>query len=370
MKIGIDCRLWDETGVGRYVRNIVYQLAQTAEDTEFVLFMLPKNATQLQLPQNFKIVPVDIRWHSVKEQLLLPILFLKEKLDLLHVPYFNVPVLYPKRFVVTIHDLTLLRVNTGRATTRAYPVYLFWRLAFRFVILNAIKRAAHVFTVSQFVKQDIISTYHVKADKITITPNAVDQKFMPVPQSLAVDIVKKYGIHTPYIFYLGNAHPHKNLERLVAAFGVISQKHPQINLIMGGRKDFFYRRLESETASLPYAGKIKFIGFVEDVDLPAIYSLAEAFVNPSMYEGFGIQLLEAFACGCPVVCSNTTSLPEVGEGVAYYFDPTDVVSMQNQISLAIVDSNTNKKIQGLELVKKYSWQRSAEVIRHVYKLCE
>ena len=370
MKIGIDCRLWDETGVGRYIRNIVYQLAQTEHATEFVLFMLPKNAVQVQLPENFKIVPVNIRWHSIQEQLLLPIVFLREKLDLLHIPYFNVPILYPKKFVVTIHDLTLLRVNTGRATTRSYPVYLFWRIAFRLVILNAIKRANHIFTVSRFVKEDIIHTYKVNADIITLTPNAVDSKFLPVPPHLAAHVLQKYGIHEPYMFYLGNAHPHKNLERLIEAFGEISRTHPQINLIMAGRKDFFYRRLEHETGLLPYANKIKFVGFIEDTDLPAIYSSARALVNPSMYEGFGIQLLEAFACGCPVVCSNTTSLPEVGEDVAYYFDPTDLVSMQSQISFAIGDSNPNKKIQGLELVKKYSWQNSADAVKHVYKLCE
>ena len=122
MRIGIDCRMWNTT-TGRYVREIVNQIVKLDSENEYVLFFLDKDFDNVHFPKNFKKVRADITWHSFAEQLVLPFIFLREKLDLLHIPHFNLPILYPKKFVVTIHDLTILRVNTGRASTRNYLFY-------------------------------------------------------------------------------------------------------------------------------------------------------------------------------------------------------------------------------------------------------
>ena len=366
MRIGIDCRMWNETGIGRYIRNIVGELAKLDNTNQYVVFLLRPEYESLTLPANFKKVCADVRWHSVKEQITLPIIFAMEKLDLLHVPHFNVPIFYPGRFVTTIHDITVLKVRTGRATTLPYPVYLLKYISAFLTYFLAIKRSAHVFTVSAFVKDEIVSTFRIKPAKVTIQRCAVDQNFYPRVESEIAAALTRYSVHQPYLFYVGNTHPHKNVERLLMAFGELVPNYPTLTLVIGGKKDFFCHRLEQESKSLPYAGKIKFIGFVDDTDLPAIYSGAEVFVNPSKYEGFGIQVLEAFGCGCKVACSNTTSLPEVGGDCAYYFDPNSASDISQRISQAMLDASEERKTCGFNRVKNFSWQESAVQIHQAY----
>jgi len=356
--------MWNETGVGRHVRNLVRRIAEKDTKNEYVLFFY--EIPQTYFPKNFKIAETPIRWHTFKEQFVLPFIFLKENLDLLHVPHFNVPVLYPKKFLVTVHDLTLLRVKTGRATTLPYFYYLIKHFAFKIVLFSAVKRAQKIFTVTQFVKKDIIDTFGVPENKILLTPNAVSEKFKPSSEEQIFTVLKKYNIKRPYLFYIGNAHPHKNLERLIQAFQNVAQKHPDLSLVLAGKKYFFYERLEKEVQESPIVSKLNFVGFVADEDLPALYSGAEAFVNPSLYEGFGIQLLESFACGTKVVCSNATSLPEVGKDAAIYFNPVDVVDIANKIMICLEKTDSSKIDLGYARVKAYSWEDSVAVVLQVY----
>ncbi|MFA6981943.1 MAG: glycosyltransferase family 1 protein [Patescibacteria group bacterium] len=362
MKIGIDCRMWNQTGIGRHIRCIVDELSRMDSANEYVLFFLKEDINSVELPDNFRKVCANIRWHTFSEQLILPFIYLRERLDILHVPHFNVPVLYPKRFVATIHDLTILRVKTGRATTLPYPIYFLKRLAFKLNLISTVKRACKIFTVSDFVRKDIQNTFGISSDKIILTPNAVDPNFVIRSDE---EVLSRYGIKRPYIFYVGNAHPHKNLETLISAFEIISHRIEDLELVLAGGKRFFYERLEKECSNK----KVKFIGFVEDVDLPALYHFSEAFVNPSMYEGFGIQILEAFACGTKVICSNTTSLPEVGADVAYYFDPRDKEDMAMRIIQALDDKDTSRRERGFGIVKTYSWESSARKILGTYENC-
>ncbi len=359
-RIGIDCRMWDETGIGRYIRNIVTKISKLDAQNEYVLFFLPKNMESQEFPSNFKKIAVDIRWHTFAEQIKLPLIYLQQNLDLLFVPHFNVPILYPKKFVAAIHDLTILRVKTGRATTLPYPFYLAKRLAFKLNVLSTAFRAKAIFNVSNFVREDLIKTFHLPPEKLIVTLCAASEKFHPVSAEDSIAVLQKYGIKKPYLFYVGNAHPHKNLETLIKAFEKISQKRPDLSLVLGGKKEFFYERLENELSQSAIKEKVIFTGFIDDDDLPALYSQAEAFVTPSLYEGFGIQLLEAFSCGTKVICSNTTSLPEVGGNVAFYFDPRNVDDIAEKVLLAL-DSEYNQQA-GFDQVKKFSWEVSAQTI--------
>lgn len=405
MKIGIDARLWGETGLGRYVRNIIKELTKLDTHNQYVIFMLKRDAETFQPPTNFRIVVTDIKWHSFTEQLILPLIFLKENLDILHVPHFNAPILYPKPFIVTIHDLTILRVRTGRATTLPYPIYLIKHLAFNLALFSSIKRSKHIFTVSNFVKNDIMKTFNIPETKITLTPCAAANNFYNFDKNpeAAQQVLNKYNITRPYIFYVGNAHPHKNIERLVQAFALISPEYRELQLVLGGSKKFFYERIEREIhthpKTQPIVAKIKFIGFIDDADLPYLYNQAEMFINPSMYEGFGIQILEAFACKTRVACSNTTSLPEIGENCAEYFNPYDIQGMAQAIknvlnnikeqssasslsncmtattnlnlsamqTISFQSTNTTLLDKGYEISKKYSWETSAKRILDYYK---
>ncbi len=359
-RIGIDCRMWDETGIGRYIRNVVEQISKIDNRNEYFLFLLPKNISEVNLPSNFKLIPVNIRWHTLAEQTRLPLVFLRQKLDILFVPHFNVPILYPGKFVATIHDLTILRTRTGRATTLPYFVYLIKHLAYRINLLFTVKRAKVLFTPSNFVKEDVAKTFNLKNKKILKTLCSAPLDFKPVSYQDSVEILEKYGVTKPYLFYVGNAHPHKNLETLILAWGKVMEKRPDLNLVLGGKKEFFYTRLEQELTEKDLAGNIKFIGYVYDSDLPALYSQAEAFVNPSLCEGFGIQVLEAFSCGTKVICSNSTSFPEVGGSLAFYFDPRSPDNMA-EVILESLAKPYNKEA-GFKWVKNFSWKESARII--------
>ncbi|MCA9750454.1 MAG: hypothetical protein KC414_15190, partial [Romboutsia sp.] len=173
MKIGIDCRMWNETGIGRYIRNIVSELSIIDDSNQYVLFVLSKDLKEINFNSDrFKLVVTDIHWHTFREQLILPLYFYREKLDLLFIPNLNVPVLYLKKFVVTIHDLTVTKIKTGRASTHFYLFYLIKRLGVKIALWYAIKISKKIFTVSEFVKKDIIADYNVKPDKIVLTPCA------------------------------------------------------------------------------------------------------------------------------------------------------------------------------------------------------
>lgn len=366
MKIGIDCRMWNETGIGRYIRNIVSELSMLADSNEYILFVLSRDLEEINFSKDkFKLVVTDIHWHTFREQLILPLYFYREKLDLLFIPNLNVPVLYLKKFVVTIHDLTVTKIKTGRASTHFYLFYLIKRIGVKIALWYAIKMSRKIFTVSEFVKKDIITDYNVRLEKIVLTPCAAEEIFKPYELDSSA-ILSKYNIKKPYIFYVGNAHPHKNIENLILAFEKVVTKKPDLMLVLGGSKKFFYERLEEEWSTKSVSNKINFTGFIEDSDLPAIYTEAEALVNASLYEGFGIQILEAFSCGTKVVCSNTTSLPEIGGNIAYYFNPKDIESISNAIVVCLNDNSESRRAAGFQRVKEFSWANSAKQVQDVF----
>ena len=289
-------------------------------------------------------------------------------MDVLHVPQANFPILYPGNTVFTVHDLTPLRFMTGRVTTLPYVFYLIKNLGLRIALVVGLWRSKYIFTVTNYVKNDLIKTFTINPDKILITPCAVDNKFKRLVGDANSSVLEKYGITKPYLFYVGNAHPHKNLEKLIAAFEIVVGKYPDLNLVLGGSKQFFYERLEKEFGQKAISPSIRMPGFIDDVDLPVLYAHAEAFVNPSLSEGFGIQVLEAYSCGTKVVCSNTGSLPEIGGDAAYYFNPMDVNNMAEVILSALGDSSDDRKTAlGFEIVKKYDWQETTKIILGIYE---
>jgi glycosyltransferase involved in cell wall biosynthesis len=364
-KIGIDARFWSQTGIGRYIREIITELAKSDSQNEYIVYLMASDFDSVTLPPNFKKIKTNIHWHSFSEQVLLPVLYLKEKLDLLFVPHFNVPIFYPGKFVVTIHDLTVLRVRTGRVTSLPYPVYLVKYLGAFLAHLVAVKKSQKIFTVSSFVKNDLVKTFKVRSEKIVLTPCAVDASFFRRQDTEIEATLLKYRIRKPYLFYVGNGYPHKNLERLVEAFVLLAGDFPELTLVLGGKRNFFYERLEKESATSVVCDRLIFPGFIKDADLPALYSGAEAFVNPSLYEGFGIQTLEAFACGCKVVCSNATSLPEVGGDLADYFEPHSIEDMARVIKNALEKTSPDFVAKAKNHTRKFSWEVSAKSILEV-----
>src|SRR3989344_179548 len=364
MKIGIDARLWNETGVGRYMRALINHLQLLDTQNNYVVFMRPREFESVKF-QNSRWAKqlASVRWHTLHEQLEMPKLYRTANLDLLHVPYFSVPLAPPQPFVVTIHDLIISNFATGKATTLPYPLYQFKRFGYSFVLSQAVKRAAKIITVSETVKQDIVREFAISPHKILVTYEAgelevsSDRSTFPLPKK--------------YILYVGNAHPHKNLNRLIEAFSLARRRVPNLFLVVIGKHDYFYTRLQTEVAKSEIAASVLFPGEVTNAALKRWYMHASAFVFPSLAEGFGIPGLEAMEFNCPVVASDIPVFREVYGSAASYFDQTDVLDMADEITSVVTRIKLRQALitLGKTQVKKYSWKKMAESNLALYESC-
>lgn len=363
MRIGIDCRLWEQTGVGRYTKNIVLNLQKIDLRNQYVLFVRKEDLESIQKKitnPKWKIVETNIKWHSLSEQLKFPSIINKEKLDLMHFPYFSIPILYNKPFVVTIHDLIINHFSTGKASTLIYPLYLIKRQAYKFIIKRAAQRAKKIITPSNATKEEVIKTLGIAENKIDVAYEASEVRFSDV----------KLKTETPEIFakdyflYIGNAYPHKNLDRLLKAFKKI--ENPNLKLILVGQKDYFYKQFEAANES----NNIIFYGKATDSELASLYANAIALVAPSLMEGFGLPVLEAMALKCLVVASDIPAFREIAGENAIYFNPNDENDIKTKLEDVLENSEKYKmeKIaKAFEKSQQFSWEKAAEQTLNIYE---
>lgn len=354
MKIGIDVRLWNQTGVGRYIRNLVENLEVIDKKNNYVLFARKEDNVKVK-NSNFKIVYTEIKWHSISEQLKLSGLLYEEKLDLIHFPYYSVPVFYNKPFVVTLHDLIPLHFQTGKASTLPFPFYKFKFFAYRFVVAQASKKAKKIIAPSNATKEDIIKYLRVPGSKIDVIYEGVDENLRN----------RETSVKENMILYVGNAYPHKNLEILLLAIKSI----PDMKLILVGKEDYFYKRLKAKVKKMGLDNQVYFHGFAKEKELSMLYKKAKALVIPSFIEGFGLPALEAMANNCLVIASNIPVLHEVCKDAAVYFDPNN----PSDLSKKLKDLDSNKfqsKIgKGLVRVGQFSWEKTAQETLRLYESC-
>ena len=364
MKIGIDARLIAETGVGRYIRNLMKHLARLDGENRYVVFLRKQSLSTFKaFNARWRAVVADVPWHSVTEQIVMPRLFTAEKLDLVHIPYFNAPVFYPGRYVVTIHDLTILHMKTGRATTLPVPLYALRRIGYHAVLRMGLLRASHIFTVSETTKRELSERFSVPPQRITVTYEAVDDRILKKGDANRI-------VAHPYFLYVGNAYPHKNLERLVLAFGRLTRGRNidrNIRLVLVGKHDFFYRRLTSFIAAHGLSERIILFGPADDRELNALYRHAVAFVFPSLMEGFGLPALEALSVGCPVLASDIPVFREVFGHACRYFDPEDDSALTVLLEQALRAAEREIQPQNIRLPRIYSWEDLAEKTLAVYR---
>ena len=363
MRIGIDARLINETGVGRYIRNLIAELGIIDTTNEYVVFIPNAAYGTIKLPnKRWAKRQCDIHWHTVKEQLLMPGVFLKENLDLLHVPYFNAPIFYPKPYILTIHDLTILHVNTGKATTLPKPLYFLRRLGYQLILRVGIKKARHIIAVSESTKQDIVKSIGIPEKNISVTYEGVD---MQISKSQS----KKSLIATPYFLYVGNAYPHKNLELLIKSFGMFlkQEAHRDYTLVLVGKDDFFYKRLKVWVSTLPYKDNIRFFGSADDQQLTTLYTNAVSFVFPSLMEGFGLPALEAIVCGSPVICSDIPVFHELFGSIPTYIDPHSELSLLTSLENATVQPKKPLTTEEKKKIASYRWDTTAKETLSIYE---
>ncbi len=300
----------------------------------------------------------------------MPIILNKYKLDLVHFPHFNVPFLYRKKFVVTIHDLILLQFPTVKNTTLNPLFYKMKFLAYKLIIWSAIGRAQKVITVSNFTKKELLKYYKksLKEERIAITYEAGNdnEETGKFDSQNDLEVLKNYGILKPYLLYVGNAYPHKNLERLVLAFGAlnIAQKY---QLVLVGKTDYFYSALKKMIQEKDIQDVI-FLEQISDEILDIIYRKSKAFVFASLYEGFGIPPLEAMSRKLPVISSDHPCMKEILEDSAYFFDGQDENSITESMKKILENEEMRQDLieKGLQQIKKYSWGKMAKETKKIY----
>lgn len=379
------------TGSGRYIKNLIIGLLKTDKNNQYVLFVdqkqqeeVKKDLQALRLPINkAKLVALNIPHYSLKEQLLFPIKLYREQLDLVHFPQFNLPVFYFGKFVVTIHDLIKHFFRGTDNTTRSPWLYWLKYLGYQLVFGLAVKRAQKIIAPSYFVKNELVRKYGLNSNKIAVTYEGVDQALISRKLKIKnkTHVLSKYRINKPYLLYVGNVYPHKNVESLIEAVKLVNNGQRSvadswslITLVIVCARSVFWERLKKKIREQRAEEYINLVGFVPDEELAEIYHQAEAFIFPTLSEGFGLPGLEAMAQGLPIAASNIPVLKEVYKDAAFYFDPYNSKDMAEKIKKLLTDKKLQERLKkrGLGLIKNYSWQKMATetllVYNHVLKI--
>lgn len=376
MKIGIDCRMYGlkHAGIGRYVENLVRELSKRQsrdKDFELVLFFRRKDKRRLT------IIEADFPHYSFREQILLPLQLIKLKLDLVHFPHFNVPILYFGKYVVTIHDL-IKHGSRGRETTTKTPLFYWFKyLGYQLVFWNAVKRAKKILVPSEWVKGELVRSYKLNPDKVVVTYEGAEKKYQVLSikyKVLSSQILKKHKITKPFVVYTGSLYPHKNIERLIEAIKLInlSLVSYRLSLVIVCSRNVFWERLKKKVEELEAEKFVNLVGFVPDEELVKIYQEAVALAQPSLMEGFDLTVVEAMTAGLPVVVSDIPVHREICGQAALYFDPYDPADIAEKIKFIIKNEGERERLKkaGLEQVKKYSWEKTAEQTIKAYGECK
>lgn len=365
MRIAIDARKLHDFGIGTYVQNLLRQLARLDAGSEYVLLCRPDDRDALNaLGPNFRTIVDSSSPYSLREQVSIPTRLTNERVDVYHSPHYVLPPLVRCPSVVTIHDCIHLR----------FPQYLPNRLAFAYAktfMWWAAHRSARVLTVSEASKRDILHYFNIPEQKVTVIHNGLDDRLrVPPPEAEVHRVRERFQLDERFVLYAGNVKPHKNVERLIDAFHVLhTNGFPHLKLLIIGSDISKYAMLRRAIHTYDLHKYVRFLGFVSDETLAALYRLAAVFVFPSLYEGFGFPPLEAMAAGTPVVASNLSSLPEVLGDAALLVDPYDANAIAEAIRRVLVDDDLRRELsrRGLAKVQAYSWEEAARQVRRIYE---
>ena len=357
--IGIDCRFAaTRSGIGRYTQELVQALLKRNDPWRYVLFVADAKGHGLgALPHsgNFQFSIFNFQHYSIGEQLFFPRAIQRSKVSLMHFPHFNAPLFCSIPFIATIHDLIL----------HTYPneASFLKRAAYRLLMRSAVTRAQHLIAVSRFTAEELAKMYGENVQrKTSVIHEGISENFHPASESEKRRITEKYRLPSHFLLYVGAAKEHKNVQTLIDA----CQDAEQLVLVTGGK----------EAARLRLRPNTRILEGVDDNDLPALYSLARCFVLPSLAEGFGLPILEAMACGCPVVASNCASIPEIAGGHALLVEPTvkglseGIRKVESGPPFAPAELRRGKqwKVESgsMEHARSFTWERAAEETAKVY----
>lgn len=360
MRIAIDIQTTkgQKVGMGVYVANLIKHLPRVAPQNKY-FFFAPETSRDLSVPRRF--------WW---DQIIFPRLARKNKVDILHQPCFSAPMFFDAKIVVTAHDIITMLFPSKMAAAAHFYFSRFMPYSYRFADL-IIADSTH--TKNDIIRRLSVPASHAKrdlSDKIRVVHLAAAAEFRPMERNKLEKLANKYHLETPFILHVGTLEPRKNLEFLIKAY-YSARKNEGLHhkLVITGKKGWHYQDLFRQISALKLEKEIIFTGYIPDEEMPGIYNLADLFVFPSLYEGFGLPPLEAMASGVPVICSDTSSLPEVVGKAGILLPPKDLFLWQKTIAEVLKNKKFRQKMSaaGRRQAKKFSWEKCARETLEVYR---
>jgi glycosyltransferase involved in cell wall biosynthesis len=348
------------TSTGRYIDKLIEHLAALSPKLEIIVLAKSHRLDYLKkVAPKFEIREANYKEFTFGEQLGFKLLIKNLKPDLVHFPAAQQPIWYHGQVVTTIQDLTTVRFTNPN---KNLLVFKSKQLAYKYVVQRVARKSTALLAISQYVKDDIVSYAGVSPNKVTVTLEAADPFEEPAEPIKALE-------DKDFIMFNGRPLPHKNLERLIQAFARLHTKHPDLYLMIAGKKDKSHNTYEALARRLKVDDRVVLTDWVTDGQLKWAMNHTQAYVYPSLSEGFGLPPLEAMLNGAPVAASNATCLPEIYGDAAHYFDPLDIQNMADVINEVLSNKALRAELieKGKAQVKKYSWRRMAEQTLAIYK---
>jgi len=369
MHVGLNAQLlslaenYRGAGISWYIYNLLRQLPGMDSPHQFSVFLNERRYVDKGMSLRYTSWPTQrplarIMW----EQLLLPAQLRRQRVDLLHAMAFAGPLLFQGPMVVTVYDLSFLRFP------QAFRPWNRWYLS-QFTRWSA-RRARHVIAISESTRQDVIDFLGVPADRVTVVYCGADPMFRSLPPEQIGEYRRQHNLPDQFVLFLGTLEPRKNLDRLLRAYAEWRKVDPRApHLVIAGAQGWYYHAVLNLVHGLGLEESVIFLGYVAREDLPLLYNNAHMFVYPSLFEGFGLPVLEAMACGVPVITSNVSSLPEVAGEAAVLVDPTSTDQLRESLVSLWRDSDRRRELaaQGGRQASRFTWKRTAEQTLSVYE---
>lgn len=369
MKIGIEAqRIFcpKKYGMDIYALELIRAIQQLDTQNEYVIFVKPGKDVCLQPSQNFKIVEVNGRTYFAWEQVSLPKAIEQEKIDLMHFTSNTASVSIKCPFILTLHDIIYLENFFSKGSLHKVVKHFYCR----WNVPKIAHKADYILTVSEFEKIQIQKALGIKYTKLKAVYNASNQYFRMIEDEVALEQIReKYNLPYGFIFFLGSKEPKKNMKRILAAYAVyVDETLNPINLVIAEGSENEIIQLLSEINRKDILEKIVLTGYLQHSELPYIYNLATLFLYPSLRESFGIPIIEAMACGTPVITSNVSAMPEVADDAAMLVNPYDVESITQVIKKVLNNQKlyNHLKYSGLSRATAFSWKNTAEKTIQLY----
>lgn len=370
MRIAIDGRaVGKKVGLGTYTSNLVRGLVSLGREVEYFLYLTKDSTSQLDSRINKRTAWGSLENHTIGdfwEHFVLPYELRNQSMGVYHGTNGRLPLLkLETRYVLTVHDL--IPTIFPDSCTRTFRFYM------DKVTRVSARRADIVIVPSRSTKRDVVSLLGLSHEKVRVVYEGVNERFRVLKKKTCLgNLENKYGVRKGFILFVGRLEPRKNVLGLLSSFKLLmDQEHFDSQLVLVGGKTWIHEQITDSVQKKGLNGKVVFIHDADNEELPQLYNAASVFVLPSLYEGFGLPLLEAMACGIPVVASNVSSIPEVTGEAAAFVDPLDSQSITNGLKAVLLDADFREKLiqKGLERSRNFSWEKTARKTLRIYEEC-